>query len=197
MEIFEHNGWRAVRWITGLFASNVYLIAPEGVAEAAVIDAGGAARNVSGYCRKNGILLKYIILTHRHWDHTLAASRMKRMTGAKILAGMKDSKNKKAFSEGGGALEEGDRIELGSKTIKVHFTPGHTEGGISLSLDDALFTGDTLFASGMGRTDLKGGDYRALMGSLRRLFKFPENTIVYPGHGPPSTIGREKNQMGI
>ena len=191
MEIFKHDGWRAVRWITSIFASNVYLIVPEAGSEAAVIDAGGAARNVASYCRKNSLELKYIILTHRHLDHAIAASRMRRATGATVLAGRLDSRSKKAFSDGGGSLEDKDRIELGPLSIQIVTTPGHTPGGISLSIKEALFTGDTLFANGIGRTDFKGGDYQAMLNSLKRLFTFPEKTAVYPGHGPPTTIGRE------
>lgn len=178
--------------VTGLFASNVYLIVPEGGVEAALIDAGGGVRKVPAYCNKNGLELKYIILTHRHWDHTMAARRLRRATGATVLTSSLDSKTKKPFSEGGCALEEGDRIALGNLSLKVISTPGHTPGGITLALDNSLFTGDTLFANGVGRTDLKGGDYQVLMNSLRRLFKFPDKTIVYPGHGPNTTIGKEK-----
>lgn len=192
MEFTVHRGWSVTKWVTGLFASNVYLIIPEDGVEAAVIDAGGAARAVADYCRKNGLELKHIILTHRHHDHTLGSRRMSKLTGARILSSELKLKIKKPFSEGGWFIKDGDVIRVGQLSIEVISTPGHTPGGITLGLEGALFTGDTLFAGGVGRTDLRGGDHRALAESLRRLMTFPLDTAVYPGHGPPSTIGRER-----
>jgi hydroxyacylglutathione hydrolase len=90
-------------------------------------------------------------------------------------------------------LDEGDEINFGNESLRVIHTPGHSLGGITLVRDGMVFCGDTLFAMGVGRVDLPGGDWATLMNSIKtRLFTLPEETIVYSGHGPPTTIGREK-----
>jgi glyoxylase-like metal-dependent hydrolase (beta-lactamase superfamily II) len=90
-------------------------------------------------------------------------------------------------------LEDGDKVSLDSLELEIIHTPGHTPGGISIKLGDVVFTGDTLFAGGIGRTDLPEGDERTLYRSIKeKLFMLDDNTVVYPGHGPESTIGEEK-----
>ena len=89
-------------------------------------------------------------------------------------------------------VEEGDILEIGSLKLKFIHTPGHTKGGMCIKVGENIFTGDTLFAGGIGRTDFYSGDYKQIMKSLKKLSKYDDNAVVYPGHGPSSTIGVEK-----
>lgn len=192
MDIFEHNGWKVAKWTAGIFASNVYLVWEDGGKQAVIIDAGGAVRAVSKFINSENLKVKYIILTHRHWDHTLCAGKFKKRTGARILIGAGDKPKGTPFREGGSKLYKGNEIAVGNLRIKVMETPGHTPGSISLLLRDAVFTGDTLFAGGVGRTDLKGGSMDQLSASLKNLAGLDDATRIYPGHGPVSSIGKEK-----
>lgn len=197
MEIFEHKGWKVAKWTAGIFASNVYLLWEESTKQSVIVDAGGAVRAVSKFITSENLKVKYIILTHRHWDHTLYAGKFKKHTSAKILIGAGDKPKGKSFRDGGSKLYNEDEIPFGNLKIKVMETPGHTPGSISLLLEEAVFTGDTLFADGVGRTDLKGGNLEQLVSSLKKLITLDESTKIYPGHGPPSFIGKEKRSTPL
>ena len=191
--IFEHKSWKLYRWTARFLAGNIYLILPEGTDEAMLVDAGGRAGEVVKTLKKMGKRLKWIVLTHRHHDHTGAAWRIKLTTRARIIMGKGDSRRKKSYSRGGKAVGDGDVIPIGSIEAKIIATPGHTRDGISILLPEAVFTGDTLFAGGIGRTDLRGGSLDEIFHSINeKLLTLPDDTAVYPGHGPPSTIGEEK-----
>ena len=192
-DVFDHKSWKALRWTASLFASNIYLILPSKGDEAMLVDAGGRAKEVLRALKQEGRKLKWIVLTHGHFDHTTAANKLSRATKARILIGKEEAGRSKPYRDGGKALEDGDVIRVGNIDVKVIATPGHTRGGISLYLPGAVFTGDTLFAGGIGRTDFKGGSMEAIMQSIKeKLLALPDDTAVYPGHGPPSTIGRER-----
>lgn len=191
--VFEHGSWRAYRWVTPVFAANVYLVAPADGALAMLVDAGGRAKEIIRALEEFRLELAYIVLTHKHLDHSFAARKLRRATGARILAGRGDTLRKKPYSRGGPVLDHGDVITLGALRAEVISTPGHTRGGISLHLPGAVFTGDTLFEGGIGRTDLPGGSLRKILHSINeKLLAFPDETVVYPGHGPPSTVGKER-----
>jgi len=191
--VFDHDSWTIYRWTTSVFASNVYLVIPQKGEEAMLIDAGGKAKDVIRTLKELGKQLKWIVLTHKHFDHAALADTIRRATGARIVMGKGDAGKSKPIEAGGKALEDGDIIKTGTLSAKVIATPGHTQGGISLSLPGTVFTGDTLFAGGIGRADLRGGDERALMKSIReKLLALSDDTVVYPGHGPPSTIKVER-----
>ncbi len=191
--VFEHGSWTLYRWTATALAGNIYLVMPVESDEALLVDAGGRAKDVRRALEESGRKLKWIVLTHRHWDHTMAAGRIKRSTGARILIGKGESLRKKEFARGGKVLEDGDIVPIGSIKAEVIATPGHTRGGISLRLPGAVFTGDTLFAGGIGRTDLTGGSMEAIYKSItEKLLVLPDDTAIYPGHGPPSTIGKER-----
>ena len=179
--------------------------------EALVIDPAGNEEDIVERINQNGLILKYIVNTHGHADHTCGNAKMKDLTGAQIIMHEEDDKifnspeGQVMARQMGFALsphadifvKDGDEISAGDVTLKVIHTPGHSPGGICLLGDGNLFTGDTLFVGAIGRTDLPGASYEDFMDSInRKLMTLPEETIVWPGHDygdrPSSTIGIEK-----
>jgi len=195
--------------VVGVLETNCYLISCKKTKQAAVIDPGGENEVdlILDFLQKNNFDLKYIINTHGHIDHIAGNNLLKAKTEALLLihrldADMLVDANKNFSSFMGKEiysppadklLEEGDEIVLGRLNLRVIHTPGHTPGGISLVSNNIIFTGDTLFAGGIGRTDLSGGSYQDLIKSIKeRLLILGDDKIIYPGHGPDSTIGEEK-----
>jgi len=178
-------------FIVGPLLTNCYLLISNG--EAALIDPGGGAKTILREIEGSGAKLKFIILTHGHWDHTFSALKIKKETGAKILLheAEKDFVKPKVYN----FLKDGDEIKIGDSVLKVIHTPGHTKGSICLLGDGFIFTGDTIFKDGYGRTDLEGGSKEDLENSLKKLEKIlkpPHQKFgsggkpgmkVYPGHG--------------
>jgi len=168
------------RLIVGELETNCYLVISEN--EAGIIDPGGEAEKILKEIKDIKAVLKYIINTHCHFDHTLANEKIRKETGAKILI----HRAEKDFIdiEPDQLLNEGDEIKIGAVILKVIHTPGHSPGSICLIGPDFIFTGDTLFKDGYGRTDLPGGSEKDLERSLEKLKKILESgTSVYPGHG--------------
>jgi len=195
-------------FIVGLLEVNCYLIGDEDTKEAVVIDPGGDEDEILEAIKYHGFNLKYIIDTHGHFDHVDANQPLKDATGAQIAihkldAPMLKRANEAIFftgkpmrpSEADVLLQEGDELAFGKYRLKVLHTPGHTPGGISLTLEGSnlVYVGDTLFAGSIGRTDFPGGDFDALIRGVReKLFTLGDHYIVYPGHGPVTTIGNER-----
>jgi len=191
----------------GPIMANCFILGCEKTKEAAVIDPGGDADMILMELSRLGLKVKYLINTHGHFDHVGANKRMKTVTGAPILihAGdapmlMRLSKDALMFGltaenspEPDQKISDGDKIRFGEITLKVIHTPGHSPGGVALLTEGHVFVGDTLFSGSIGRTDLPGGDYNTLISSVRnKLFILDDNTAVHCGHGPDTTIGREK-----
>lgn len=192
--------------VVGPLQANSYLVACEETKEGIVIDPGGDTPLILSQIHALGLDIAYIVNTHGHIDHVAANRSLKEATGAPIAIHSLDAPWLTS-SQGGLALilgatpgppadillEEGDEVRFGHISLKILHTPGHTSGGISLLGGEVIFTGDTLFNMGIGRTDLPGGDFKTLIESIKtKLFALPEETVVYPGHGPTTTIGREK-----
>ena len=188
-----------------------YLVACPKTKEALVIDPAGNEEELARTIKKSGRSLKYIVNTHGHGDHTCGNKSMKALTGAKIVMHELDdqifnSPEGQEMSRAWGfepsppadiTVKDGDLIVVGEVSLKVIHTPGHSPGGICLLSDGNLFTGDTLFVGGIGRTDLPGASTAQFMKSIKeRLLALPDETIVWPGHDygdrPVSNIGREK-----
>lgn len=191
----------------GPIMANCYILGCEETREAAVIDPGGDADRILQVIDDLGLKVKLIINTHGHFDHVGANKRLKEATGAPILIHEGDasmlSHLSAAASSFGLSVEnspaadqmpgDGDILTFGNITLKVIHVPGHSPGGIALKAEDSVFVGDTLFSGSIGRTDLPGGDYNQLIASVRmKLFSLPDETKVYCGHGPATSIGREK-----
>ncbi|MGD9130502.1 MAG: MBL fold metallo-hydrolase [Candidatus Bathyarchaeota archaeon] len=179
----------AVGWLS----TNCYVVGCEETREAAVIDPGmeseREAEPIMDFIKQNSLQIKYIINTHGHPDHVAGNTITKEATGAPILIHESNSEHVQADRK----LHNGDAIQVGTLKLVVLHTPGHTKDGISLLGDNAVFTGDTLFAGSVGRTDFLGGSYEELMQSIKtKLLPLPDSLKVYPGHGPATTIGNEK-----
>lgn len=156
---------RIKRLIVGAIETNCYLLISG--SEMAIVDPGGDPDMILDEIKKTGLVPKYIINTHSHFDHVLANEEIKRKTGAEILV-----------------LKEDDKARIGEEILKVISTPGHSQDSICLLGEDFVLTGDTLFKDGYGRTDLAGGSEKEIQESLERLAKILKpGTKIYPGHG--------------
>ena len=192
---------------TGPLEVNCYIIGCEETGHAAVIDPGGHADRILQVLNKHKLKAVMIINTHGHFDHIGANSDLLQATGAELIIHqldrpLLDRAGEHAASFGLRAepspapsreLLGGETLQLGKLSIQVIHTPGHSPGGVCLYLEDILLVGDTLFAGSIGRTDLPGGDHQLLISGIKeKLLPLPEETKVYPGHGPMTTIGQEK-----
>ncbi len=189
----------------GEIGTNCYLVGDRAAGEIAVIDPAGDFEVLWRAIEDTGCRVKYIFNTHGHWDHIGANAELHEKSGAPILiheadAAMLKQGYDRSFrtryqpSTADELLEDGGKYQVGKYTLSILHTPGHTKGGVSIVLDDVLvFAGDTLFQLSVGRTDLPGGDMKELVASIRnKLFTLPEGMAVFPGHGPHTFIGDEK-----
>ena len=191
----------------GEFRVNNYLVIDEETSQAAIIDAGGDYELTVSEAKKYNAKIKYVLNTHGHLDHIAGDYDLQTKEGARVfvhkddlslvnslkqhlqLFGMPDYEIPKVDE----FVEDGQIITLGNLEFKVIHTPGHSQGGVCYLIDDNLFSGDTLFAESVGRTDLPGGSYEQLMKSIKeKLFTLDDSVKVFPGHGAASTIGHEK-----
>ncbi len=175
----------------GVMANFTYILGDEASGEAAVVDPHGDTDVILEHAKRHGLSVRYILNTHTHWDHVAGNDELKELTGAAILTHPLGRGDRDA------ALREDDPIRLGDLDIQVLYTPGHSPDSVCFRAGDAVLTGDTLFVGECGRTDLPGGDARALHHSLFDVLgSLPDETRVYPGHDygskPFSTIGHEK-----
>ena len=193
--------------VVGPIQANCYILGCERTREAAVIDPGGDSDKILITLAKDKLRCVYIINTHGHFDHSAENKRLKEVTGSQLLIHRADASmilHQGASGNSWGMnvddspppdryLKEGDTITFGDISLKVLHTPGHSPGGISLFSDKVVFVGDTLFAGSIGRTDFPGGDYEGLIRNVReKIFPLGDDVVVYPGHGPKTTVGRER-----
>ena len=189
--------------IVGPLQVNCYLLGLSNTGEAILIDPGAEARKIKKRLKTHNLKVNTIVYTHGHADHIGANHQLNcpvsihRMdanflTNPRLnLSGMFESPI--SLPEADILLEDGQKIKLGEICLEVIHTPGHTPGGICLNTGKICFTGDTLFAGGIGRTDIPGASEEDLLNSIRsRLLTLEDDVVIYPGHGPSSTIGEEK-----
>lgn len=187
----------------GVYAANCYIIMDDDSKETVVIDPGGDSDDIISCIRELNCTVKYILLTHAHADHTGGIDDIRKLFNVPVCVNERDKKmiKDKAFMFGSYKedkekdidIKDGDIFKIGKIEIKCMETPGHTPGGMCFLLNDVVLTGDTLFAGSVGRTDFAGGDYDAIIRSIRvKLMVLDDNIKVLPGHGMQSTIGRER-----
>jgi glyoxylase-like metal-dependent hydrolase (beta-lactamase superfamily II) len=192
--------------VVGPLESNCFIIAEENTREAMVVDPGDEPDRILDLITGNDFKVKYIVCTHAHFDHVGAVPEIKKETGAKIVIHgdeLEIYNRSRDFAALWGYeidtlpepdifVSEGDRIEIGNLRFEVLHTPGHSPGGICLCGEGIIITGDTLFAGSVGRTDFDGGDVEKLKKSFKRLMGLPGDMKVFSGHGPQSTIRKER-----
>ena len=184
----------------GPIGTNCYLLEDEKAHVAAVIDPGDEAGRILQVIKDDGVDVKYILLTHGHYDHTTAVPELHQaLPQAEIYIHKADANGagSRLFPLAGQIpdlkfYDEGNALTLGELTIQVLHTPGHSKGSVTLKVGDVLFCGDTLFAGSCGRTDLAGGSYEEIMASLKKLGELPGDYHVCPGHDVTSTLERER-----
>lgn len=194
-------------YIAGPFDANNYLVIDEKSKEAMLVDCSAYVQDIVDFVKTNGLKVKYILITHGHFDHVLGINKMRKALGAEVYVPQEDiiliENINEASSHFGGELAEipvhdhvyspDTKITLGDEEFIIIKTPGHTEGGVCIKGHDVLFSGDTLFKGTFGRTDLFGGNIKKLVNSLTNvLFYLPDEMVVYPGHNEKTTIGYEK-----
>jgi len=180
------------RLIVGPYQANCYILAHKETKECLVIDPGGDVHRIVGEVNRNELKVVYILITHGHIDHIGGAEELRRITKAPVFIHPLDASGLTFKPDGN--LHDGQKIDLGNYRISVLHTPGHSPGGVCFHAPGAVFTGDTLFAGSVGRTDFPGGDHHRLIeGVVRKIFPLGDELRVYPGHGPASTIGRERS----
>ncbi len=200
------------RYIAGPIEANNYLVADENSKEAVLIDCSETVEKILDDVKNSGLNVKYILLTHGHFDHVMGVNDMKQKLNAKVLINEKDKSQvemtKTILSTFGIHVEKNPvydefidgntELKIGEIPIKILETPGHTEGGLCYQIADKLFSGDTLFKNYVGRTDLPGGSFSKLENSIKNvLYKLDDATEVFPGHNDMTTIGYEKKHNEI
>ena len=184
----------------GPIGTNCYFLQDEESGLMAIIDPGDDWERILHQVKKAEGEVKYILLTHGHYDHTTAVPDLvKALPGVQVYIHQADANGAgsqlfplAAQVKDLNNYDEGDTLSLGSLTIEVLHTPGHSKGSVTLKVGDVLFTGDTLFCGSCGRTDLRGGSYEEIMASLKRLGELEGDFHVCPGHDRTSTLERER-----
>jgi len=195
----------------GLLQCNCSIFGDEQSREAIVIDPGDDIGEIVAILDKHALRVKAIVITHAHIDHIGGAAKLKALTGAPVLMNASDQElydqmdmqaawlgvEPPSRTEIDTAVRDSDTLKLGPAEFHFLHTPGHTQGSVSVWIpsENKLIAGDTLFRDSIGRTDLPGGNPRQILRSIEdKLLRLPEETIVVPGHGPNTTIGREKER---
>ncbi len=184
----------------GMLSTNCYVATSQQTKEAIIIDPGmdfsSEAQQILDYITQGALKVKLIVNTHGHSDHISCDAIFQEKYNVPICIHKHDAHSIEGLNKGkfpaNVLLEDGSLIEFGDESLKVMHTPGHTPGSICLLGERLVFTGDTLFAGGIGRTDFPGGSVSDMRLSLQKLVRLPDYLLIYPGHGATSTMGEEK-----
>lgn len=189
----------------GPVATNCYLLGDESTHVGTIIDPGAHGQKIAEVVQKSGYQVDKILLTHTHFDHISGLGELLKALDADLPiyvhksdypgaeAGFGTNESLEQYEKQIHFYADGDTVPLGNATIQVIHTPGHTPGGVSLLVEDCLFTGDTLFCGSCGRTDLPSSNPQDLLASLRRLSQLEGDYIVYPGHEQFTTLDQERD----
>jgi hydroxyacylglutathione hydrolase len=194
------NCMRIQAFIVGELLTNCYVVHSQNTREAIVIDPGFnypfEGDQIFQYISVEELRVKLILNTHGHSDHVSGDRAMQKRYHVPVYIHEFDAHLLNETNESDSVpnviLEDGSLVEFGDATLKVIHTPGHTKGSVCLLAENLIFTGDTLFAGGIGRTDFPGSSHSYMISSLKKLQLLPDWLVVYPGHGPSTTIGEEK-----
>ncbi len=193
------------KFVVGDMGNNNYLLINGN--DAALIDCTGDIPELLSFVKENNAELKYILLTHAHFDHIGGIKKLKEKTGAKVYLHTEDKEILDMTNEFMNMvglpeidvpevdvyINDGDKIQLGDSVLDVIHLPGHTPGGVGYLVDNMIFSGDTIFLNSVGRTDLPGGDFNILKESIKnKLFNLDGSTIIYTGHGAETSVDYEK-----
>ena len=194
---------------TGPLGVNTYVLKDKASKEAVIIDLGGSFKTIKSNLDKESYTIKYILNTHGHFDHVFGEIEViKDFPEIPILINKEDEAHYSRLQEElqmwgynfqteplkpTGFIDDNSKLKIGGTPIKILYTPGHSKGSLSYFVDNKLFSGDALFYNSIGRTDFFDGDYDTLINSIKqKMLPLPDTTIVYPGHGPSTTIKNEK-----
>lgn len=198
---------RVYRMEVGPLVENAYIVEHVPSRKAAVVDPGDEGEEILSRIAERGITLDKILLTHGHFDHVGAVRTLRERTGARVHVHAEEVERMRTAGRQGGMfglsvqnppapdvlVREGDVVELGDQEFRVLHTPGHTPGHVTFLAGEMAFVGDLIFAGSIGRTDLPGGSYDDLIRAVReKIFTLPDRTVLFPGHGPATTVGEEK-----
>ncbi|MCM1264806.1 MAG: MBL fold metallo-hydrolase [Candidatus Gastranaerophilales bacterium] len=193
------------KFVVGDMGNNNYLLIDGN--EAALVDCTGDIPELEAFVKENNAELKYILLTHAHFDHIGGVKKLREKTGAKVYLHTEDKEILDMTNEFMNMvglpeidvpeidvyINDGDKIQLGESVLEVIHLPGHTPGGVGYCVNNMVFSGDTIFLSSVGRTDLPGGNFNILKESIKnRLFNLDGSTIIYTGHGAETSVDYEK-----
>jgi len=191
----------------GPLLTNCYIAGDTKTGEALVIDPAGDADTIFLTAGRMNLKISTIVLTHAHVDHISGVKELKEITGANFMLHKKEALLLKSAPlqavffgikpflapTPDSFLDEGDNLKVGNMTFNIYHIPGHSPGSICLHFNGVVFSGDVIFYDSIGRTDLPGGNFEELISGInKKLMTLPDNTIIYPGHGPSTTVGREK-----
>ena len=180
----------------GAYQTNCYLLWEGDSDTCVVIDPGYAPEEIIYGVKRQGKQIEAILLTHGHFDHVGAVRKIAADTGCQVYLCAEDLSMPEQMTAGPlyytHTYKEGDTLDLAGATFRVIHTPGHTPGSVCILCEDAMFSGDTLFAGSCGRTDLPGGSWATILQSLKRLAGMTQNYTIYPGHGESTTLEAEK-----
>lgn len=191
----------------GSFGTNCLIVTDEESGECAIVDPGAEAKKIKGKIENKGLYPSVILLTHGHFDHIMAVEELRRDYNIPLYIHRDDEEmildpekscmrlfagKSEPLSPADRLLEDGDRVKVGTLEIEIMHTPGHTRGSVCFICEGNVFCGDTIFRGSIGRYDLYGGDYDAILHSVEKLKALPDDFKLFPGHGSTSTIGREK-----